>query len=154
MLGRKKLARTSQHPGKTRTLNFYTVEDSLYFVDLPGYGYAKVSKSESAKWGDMVEGYLRNRKTLKLMLLLLDIRHEPNTNDKMLYNWCKHYNLPLTIVATKSDKLKKSQLPKHLAVIRRGLNEEAAPIPFSSLNRDGRNPLWRLIMDSCGLDML
>jgi len=157
MLGRKRLARTSRQPGKTRTINFFTVEDKLYFVDLPGYGYARVSKSESEKWGAMVEGYLQNRPQLKHIFLLLDIRHEPGDNDKMLYEWFQHYNLPFTLVATKSDKLKRSQIAKHTAIIRKTISTpppQAPPIPFSSETRDGRDNLWGIILDSCNLTML
>ncbi|MCL2373537.1 MAG: ribosome biogenesis GTP-binding protein YihA/YsxC [Defluviitaleaceae bacterium] len=157
MLGRKRLARTSRQPGKTRTINFFTVEDKLYFVDLPGYGYARVSKSESEKWGAMVEGYLQNRPQLKHIFLLTDIRHEPGENDKMLYEWFQHYNLPITLVATKSDKLKRSQIAKHTAIIRKTISNPppaAPPIPFSSETRDGRDNLWGIILDSCGLAML
>ncbi|MCL1788597.1 MAG: ribosome biogenesis GTP-binding protein YihA/YsxC [Defluviitaleaceae bacterium] len=154
MLGRKKLARTSQNPGKTRTINFFDVENKLYFVDLPGYGYARISRSESEKWGEMVEGYLQNRPPLKRIFLLVDIRHEPGANDKMLYEWFLHYNLPFTVVATKSDKLKRSQIQKHQAMIRRALGAPEPPIPFSSETKDGRDTLWQLIMDSCGVSML
>jgi len=154
MLGRKRLARTSQNPGKTRTINFFDVEGKLYFVDLPGYGYARVSKSESEKWGEMVEGYLKNRPTLQRIFLLIDIRHEPGANDKMLYEWFAHYGLPFTLVATKSDKLKRSQIQKHTAMIRRALGAQDAPVPFSSETKDGRDNLWSLIMDSCGINMV
>ena len=145
MLGRKSLVRTSQNPGKTRTINFFEVEESWYFVDLPGYGYAKVSKSESQKWGAMVEGYLKDRPPLVALVLLLDIRHEAGSNDKMLYEWCKYYNLPVILVATKSDKLKRSQLQKHTAMIRRGLNAEEQVLPFSSLSKAGREELWEVL---------
>jgi len=148
LLNRKKLARTSQNPGKTRTINFFNVEDKLYFVDLPGYGYAKVSRSESEKWGAMVDGYLKDRPQLKHIFLLMDIRHEPNANDKLIHDWCRHYDIPFTIVATKSDKIKKSQVQKHLAVIRKALEEEAVPLPFSSESWDGRERLWGVI-DNC-----
>ena len=154
MLGRKRLARTSRQPGKTRTINFFHVEQKLYFVDLPGYGYARISKSESAKWGDMVEGYLKNRPQLKRIFLLLDIRHEPGSNDIMLHEWFKHYGLPFTAIATKSDKLNRSQLPKHLAIIRRKLELPEPPIPFSSETRQSRDTIWSLILDNCGIDVL
>jgi len=154
MLGRKRLARTSRQPGKTRTINFFTVEDKFYFVDLPGYGYAKVSKSESATWGKMVEGYLKNRPPLKRIFLLLDIRHEPGANDKMLFDWFNHYNLPFTLVATKSDKLSRNQVPKHLTIIKRSLSVSEPPIPFSSESKSGRDDLWALIMDSVSMDMV
>ena len=154
MLGRKRLARTSGTPGKTRTINFFHIESKLYFVDLPGYGYARISKSESEKWGAMVESYLKARPQLKRIFLLVDIRHEPGDNDKMLYEWFEHYNLPFTLVATKSDKLKRSQVQKHLGIIRRNLGAPEPPIPFSAETRDTREQLWSLILDSCGMDML
>jgi len=154
MLGRKRLARTSRQPGKTRTINFFHVEKKLYFVDLPGYGYARVSKSESEKWGEMVEGYLKNRPQLKRIFLLLDIRHEPGKNDLMLYEWFKHYELPFTAIATKSDKITRNQLQKHLAVIRRTLGADEPPIPFSSETNQNRDTLWSIIMDNCGIDVL
>jgi len=154
MLGRKRLARTSRQPGKTRTINFFHVEKKLYFVDLPGYGYARISKSESEKWGEMVEGYLKNRPQLKRIFLLLDIRHEPGANDKMLYEWFQHYNLPFTAIATKSDKISRAQLQKHLAIIRRALGTQEPPIPFSSETRQNRDTLWSLILDNCGIDVL
>ena len=148
MLGRKSLVRTSQSPGKTRTINFFEVEDDWYFVDLPGYGYAKVSRSETEKWGAMIEGYLKNRPQLAALVLLLDIRHEPTANDKMLYEWCRYYELPLVLVATKSDKIKRSQLQKQLAILKRGMggaDVTEAIIPFSSFDRTGREELWRVL---------
>ena len=156
MLNRKALARASKQPGKTRTINFYettpltTPEVSLYVVDLPGYGFAKISKSESAKWGAMVEGYLKDRPTLKRVFLLMDIRHEPNANDRMLYDWCLYYHLPVTLIATKSDKIKKSQLQKQLAMIRRALSAPEPPMPFSSESKDGREALWAFILSELG----
>jgi len=145
MVNRKSLVRTSQSPGKTRTINFFEVEEEWYFVDLPGYGYAKVSRSVSESWGKMVEGYLKDRPQIVAIVLLLDIRHEPNSNDKMLYDWCKHYSLPTVLVATKSDKIKRSQLQKHTAMIRRGLNAKEQVFPFSSHTRAGREELWGLL---------
>jgi len=153
MLGRKKLARTSRQPGKTRTINFFSVEDKLYFVDLPGYGYAKVSKTEQEKWGGMVEGYLKNRTVLKRIFILVDIRHEPTAGDRMIYDWCMHYGLPFSVVATKCDKLSRNQTAKQVGSLRRGLGT-ADVIPFSGETRQGRNDLWALIMDSCGIDVL
>ena len=154
VLGRKSLARTSGTPGKTRTINFYEVERKLYFVDLPGYGYAKVSKSESAKWGSMVEGYLKGRKELKAVLLLVDIRHEVGPNDLMLYDWFLHYGIKSVVVATKSDKLNRSRLQKHLLMIQKGFGLDIPPIPFSSKSKDGRDTLWACIMDTMGQDVL
>ena len=145
MINRKSLVRTSQNPGKTRTINFFEVEQDWYFVDLPGYGYARVSRSESEKWGEMIEGYLKNRPQMAAIVLLLDIRHEPNSNDKMLYDWCCHYKLPVILVATKSDKLKRSQVQKHTAIIRRGLGAKEPVLPFSSLTRAGREELWGIL---------
>ena len=145
MLGRKALVRTSGSPGKTRTINFFEVEQDWYFVDLPGYGYAKVSRQESEKWGSMIEGYLKDRNQLLGLVLLLDIRHEPNNNDKMLYEWCKHYELPVILVATKSDKLKRSQIQKHTAMIRRALDAKEEVLPFSSLDRTGRERIWAVL---------
>jgi len=145
MVNRKSLVRTSSSPGKTRTINFFEVEEEWYFVDLPGYGYAKVARSVSESWGAMVEGYLKDRPQMCAIVLLLDIRHEPNSNDKMLYDWCKHYKLPTILIATKSDKLKRSQLQKHTAMIRRGLGAAEQVMPFSSHTRAGREELWDLL---------
>ncbi|MCL2189681.1 MAG: ribosome biogenesis GTP-binding protein YihA/YsxC [Defluviitaleaceae bacterium] len=154
MLGRKKLARTSRQPGKTRTINFFSVEEKLYFVDLPGYGYAKVSKVEQEKWGGMVEGYLRDRAPLKRIFLLMDIRHEPSAGDRMIYEWCVHYTLPFTVIATKADKITRNQMPRHLSIMKKALGSDAPPIPFSAETRQGRDELWALILDSCGLGVL
>jgi len=154
LLGRKKLARTSRQPGKTRTINFFTVENKLYFVDLPGYGYAKVSKAEQEKWAPMVEGYLQNRAPLKRIFLLMDIRHEPSAHDRMIYDWVQHYRLPYTLIATKADKITRNQLPRHLSILRKSLNEAAPPIPFSAETRQGRDELWQVILDSIGMDVL
>ncbi len=147
MVNRKSLARTSQNPGKTRTINFYNVENIVHFVDLPGYGYARASKEEIAKWGKMIEEYLLERPQLKSIILLIDIRHEPSGNDKMMYDWLKHYGYKIIIVTTKSDKLKRSQINKHTAMISKSLNisKEDILIPFSSESRDGRDKLWEII---------
>lgn len=153
MINRKSLARTSGSPGKTRTINFYNVENSLMFVDLPGYGYAKISKSEKEKWGAMIENYLIKREFLRGIILLIDIRHEPGENDKMMYEWLKHYGHKIIIVATKSDKLKRSQINKHISVIMKtlGLLKEDIIIPFSSENKSGKNELWKIIEEVAGL---
>ncbi len=147
MVNRKSLARTSQSPGKTRTINFYNVENILHFVDLPGYGYARAAKSEIAKWGKMIEEYLLERPQLKSIILLIDIRHEPSQNDKIMYDWLKHYGYKIIIVLTKSDKLKRSQINKHLSIISKSLelDKEDILLPFSSENRDGRDNLWNII---------
>lgn len=154
LLGRKRLARTSRQPGKTRTINFFHVEHKLYFTDLPGYGYAKVSKTEQATWGKMVESYLKARPQLKRIFLLIDIRHEPGANDKMLYDWIQHYDLPFTIIATKSDKIPRSQLQKHCGIIRRSLSAPEPPLPFSSETKQNREELWRIILDAAGIEEL
>jgi len=149
MVYRKAIARTSSTPGKTRTINFYNVEDKLYFVDLPGYGYAKTSKSESAKWGKMIEGYLHKRETLKRVVLLLDIRHEPSDNDRIMYEWLRHYRKEIIIAATKADKLGKQQVQKQIAVIKKALDlPDNAIIPFSGVTKNGRDELWGVIEDS------
>lgn len=147
MVNRKSLARTSQNPGKTRTINFYNIENLFYFVDLPGYGYAKAPKTEIVKWGKMIESYLLKRNELKAIIMLVDIRHDPSENDKMMYDWLKHYGHKIILVATKSDKLKRSQVNKYLSNIRKGLNleNEDKVIPFSSLKRIGIEELWNII---------
>ncbi|MFV0502877.1 MAG: ribosome biogenesis GTP-binding protein YihA/YsxC [Lachnospirales bacterium] len=149
MLNRKALARTSGQPGKTRTINFYNLEEQLYFVDLPGYGYAKISKSESEKWGKMIERYLLNRDTLKAIMLLIDIRHEVGQNDKQMFKWLSYYEKDIIIIATKADKIKRSQLPKHLKMLRTGLKLENTYniIPFSSLGKTGIEEVWSKIDD-------
>lgn len=149
MINRKALARTSGTPGKTRTINFYNVEDKLYFVDLPGYGYAKASKEESRKWGAFIEIYLKKRKQLKQIVLLVDIRHEPSENDKIMAEWLKHYGHSLLVTATKADKIKRSQLKKHISVIREGLQltDNEILLPFSSSTKQGRQELWGYLYD-------
>lgn len=144
ILGRKALARTSSQPGKTRTINFYGVNDMMYVVDLPGYGYAKVPKSEVAKWGMMMEDYLQKRKELRAIILLIDIRHEPGKNDIMMYEWLKHFGFDIIIAATKSDKINRSQIQKHLSVIRKTLKltSEDVLIPFSGEKKTGVEELW------------
>lgn len=147
MVNRKSLARTSQNPGKTRTINFYNVENIVHFVDLPGYGYARAAKSEIAKWGKMIEEYLLERSQLKSIILLIDIRHEPSDNDKIMYDWLKHYGYKIIIVTTKSDKLKRSQINKHISIISKSLqlDKEDLLVPFSSETKDGRERLWDII---------
>jgi GTP-binding protein len=147
MINRKALARTSQNPGKTRTINFYYVEDQLYFVDLPGYGYAKISRSESQKWGKMIEDYLLKREQLAAIILLIDIRHEPGANDKLMYEWLKHYNHDIIIAATKADKINRSQVQKHISIIKKALDLPAGDVilPFSSETKQGKDELWALI---------
>ncbi|MCI8294924.1 MAG: YihA family ribosome biogenesis GTP-binding protein [Lachnospiraceae bacterium] len=147
MLGRKSLARTSSQPGKTQTINFYHINQSFYFVDLPGYGYAKASVEVKAKWGKMVERYLKGSKMLEMVFLLIDIRHEPSENDKIMYDWIVYNGYRPVIVATKVDKLKRSQVPKHVKMVREGLGMEKEDllIPFSAETKQGREELWELI---------
>lgn len=154
MINRKALARTSQNPGKTRTINFYNVENKLYFVDLPGYGYARAPKSEIAKWGKMIEDYLIKRESLKAIIMLVDIRHEPGENDRMMYDWLKHYGHRIIVVATKSDKLNRSQIPKHKKMLSAafGLEKEDILIPFSSEKKSGKEELWAVIEEVTGLN--
>ncbi len=147
ILNRKSLARTSSQPGKTRTINFYNVNDSIYIVDLPGYGYAKASKTDIQKWSVMIEKYLQKRECLSGIILLIDIRHEPSKNDIMMYNWLKHYGYDIIIAATKSDKLNRSQIPKHLSIIKKTLNlsPEDKLIAFSGTAKTGVTELWEEI---------
>lgn len=147
MLNRRALARTSSQPGKTQTINFYSVQDTFMFVDLPGYGYAKVSKSERERWGKLIEGYLEKREHLQKIILLIDIRHEVGSNDKMMYDWIKHYHNEVVVVATKLDKIKRSQVQKQLSVIRKGLGLSGTDklIAFSSETKQGKEELWKVI---------
>ncbi len=147
LLNRRALARTSSQPGKTQTINFYSVQDTYMFVDLPGYGYAKVSKSERERWGKLIEGYLEKRENLQKIILLIDIRHEVGANDKMMYDWISHYHNEVIVVATKMDKIKRSQVQKHLAMIRKGLGlmPQDKLIGFSSETKQGKEELWKII---------
>ncbi len=147
LMNRKAYARTSAQPGKTQTINYYNINEEIYFVDLPGYGYAKVSKSMSEKWGKLIEDYLHQSKQLKLVFLLVDIRHEPSANDKIMYNWIVNHGFYPTIIATKLDKIKKSQVQKHIKMIRQGLDvvENTPIIPYSALTKQGRDEIWELL---------
>ena len=147
LLNRRALARTSSQPGKTQTINFYNVNDDLYFVDLPGYGYAKVSVEVKAKWGKMIEFYLKKSKMLKCIFLLIDIRHDPSANDKLMYDWIVSNGYKPVIIATKLDKLKRSQIQKHVKMVREGLGlaKEDILIPFSAETKQGRDEIWALI---------
>ena len=149
---KRKIARTSQSPGKTRTINFYNLttkaEEEHYeltFVDLPGYGYAKVSRSESIKWGPMIEAYLKEREELKSIFLLLDIRHEPTKNDIEMFNWFNYFGHNIIIIATKLDKIKRSQIQKHLKIIKTALNFKGDILTFSSLEKKGDEEVWQKI---------
>ena len=147
LLNRKSLARTSSQPGKTQTINFYNINDALYFVDLPGYGYAKVSKDVQEKWGVMIENYLQTSKQLKAVFLLIDIRHEPSANDKNMYEWVVYNGYDPIIIATKLDKIKRSQIQKQLKLIRQGLNVKPGTVilPFSAQTKQGRDEIWAMI---------
>ncbi|MBC8542022.1 ribosome biogenesis GTP-binding protein YihA/YsxC [Bianquea renquensis] len=144
LVGRKALARTSSAPGKTRTINFYNVEDLLYFVDLPGYGYAKASKQEQERWGKVIESYLTRRSQLKLLLFLVDIRHEPGANDRQMMEWIRYYQFDPIIIGTKSDKIKRSQIQRQVAVLAKslGVEDRSRIIPFSALDKSGRDAVW------------
>ena len=154
LMNRKSYARISATPGKTQTINFYNINDEMYLVDLPGYGYAKASHSEIEKWGKIIEDYLTKRESLKAIIMLVDIRHEPGANDLMMYDWLKHYNHKIIIVATKSDKLKRSQLQKHVAMLKKGFNlqKEDIILPFSSETKSGRDELWKIIEGICEIE--
>lgn len=147
LMNRKSYARTSQQPGKTQTINFYNINELLYFVDLPGYGYAKVSQDTVKKWGKMIDGYLHQSKVLRLVFLLVDIRHKPNQNDIQMYEWCVNYGFNPIIIATKSDKIKRSQLQKQIKQIEDALQvvDGTPVIPFSALNKSGRDEIWEYI---------
>ena len=147
LMNRKALARTSATPGKTQTINFYNVNDIMYLVDLPGYGYAKVSEAEKVKWGQLIERYLNTSKQLKAVFLLIDIRHEPSANDKMMYDWIIEQGYNPIIIATKLDKLKRSQLQKHVKMIKEGLQlvPGTVVIPFSAETKQGREEIWELM---------
>ncbi|WP_159559603.1 ribosome biogenesis GTP-binding protein YihA/YsxC [Streptococcus halichoeri] len=150
LLGRKNLARTSSKPGKTQLLNFFNIDDKLRFVDVPGYGYAKVSKTERAKWGRMIEEYLTTRDNLRAVVSLVDLRHEPTKDDIQMYQFLKYYEIPVIIVATKADKVPRGKWNKHQAVIQKAL--QFAPtdqfIIFSSVNRVGLDEAWDAILAS------
>ncbi len=147
LLNRKSFARTSAQPGKTQTINFYNINDFMYCVDLPGYGFAKVSKDVQAKWGKMIENYLNKSNMLKAVFLLIDIRHEPSINDRNMYDWIVHNGYNPIIIATKLDKINRSQVQKHVKMIKEGLNVEKGTIviPFSSLSKQGREEIWEVI---------
>lgn len=147
LMNRKSLARTSAQPGKTQTINFYNINSELYFVDLPGYGYAKVSKTEKEKWGKMIERYLHTSKKLKAIFLLIDIRHEPGTNDKEMYDWIVRNGYEPIIIATKFDKINRSQKDKCLKIIRNslGLKSDYPIIPFSAVSKQGREEIYETI---------
>ncbi|MFT9849826.1 ribosome biogenesis GTP-binding protein YihA/YsxC [Aneurinibacillus sp. REN35] len=147
MINRKNLARTSSKPGKTQTLNYYLINKDLYFVDLPGYGYAKVSKTEKAKWGPMMEEYLRSRTQLKAVLHVVDIRHQPTKDDQGMFEYLKHYDIPIIVVATKADKVPRGKWQKHMKEIRTalGMEKEDTMILFSAETGMGKDEAWSAI---------
>lgn len=147
LMNRKSFARISATPGKTQTINFYNINEELYLVDLPGYGYAKVSEKEKEQWGHLIERYLHGSEQLKAVFLLIDIRHDPSANDKLMYDWIVHQGYEPIIIATKLDKLKRSQVAKHVKMVRQGLNllPGTLVIPYSSVTKQGRDEIWNLI---------
>ncbi|MGX8175976.1 ribosome biogenesis GTP-binding protein YihA/YsxC [Exiguobacterium artemiae] len=147
LVQRKALARTSSKPGKTQTLNFFNINDEVMFVDVPGYGYAKVSKTEREAWGKMMEKYFTTREILKGVVLLVDIRHEPSADDVIMYDFLKYYDLSVIVVATKLDKIKRSQRDKHIAAVKRKLQFDGQDtfIPFSSETGEGVDAAWEAI---------
>ena len=147
LMNRKSYARISATPGKTQTINFYNINEEMYLVDLPGYGYAKVSEKEKVQWGKLIERYLNGSTQLKAIFLLIDIRHEPSANDKMMYSWIVEQGFQPIIIATKLDKLKRSQIQKHVKMVREGLDLVPGTkiIPFSSTTKQGRDEIWELI---------
>lgn len=147
LMNRKSYARTSSQPGKTQTINFYNINDSMYLVDLPGYGYAKVSEQEKIKWGQLIERYLHSSAQLKAVFLLIDIRHAPSENDRIMYQWIVDQGFHPIIIATKLDKIKRSQVQKQMKVLREGLKliPGTTIIPFSSQTKQGRDEIWDMV---------
>ena len=147
LMNRKSLARTSAQPGKTQTVNFYKINGQLYLVDLPGYGYARAAVEVKEKWGKMIERYLKNSKMLKAVFLLVDIRHEPSQNDRTMFDWVIYNGFRPVVIATKLDKINRSQVQKHVKMIRTGLEMEKEDIliPFSSQTKQGRDEIWQLM---------
>jgi len=147
LVNRKKLARTSSAPGKTQTINFYKINKEFNLVDLPGYGYAKVSKSSRQAWSKIIETYLTSRENLAEIIQLIDIRHKPTTQDKQMYQWIKHYGFGNIVVANKLDKITRNERQKQISVIRKelGMEKEDLLIPVSSINREGKEELWEAI---------
>lgn len=147
LMNRKSYARTSSQPGKTQTINYYNINDRIFFVDLPGYGYATASQSVKVKWGKMIEDYLHQSRQLKAVFLLIDIRHDPSANDKTMYDWILHNGYKPIIIATKLDKINRSQIQKHIKMVRLGLDVEkdTVVIPFSAVSKQGREEIYALI---------
>ncbi|SEM01565.1 ribosome biogenesis GTP-binding protein YihA/YsxC [Paenibacillus sp. OK003] len=153
LINRKNLARTSSTPGKTQQLNYYKINQDLYFVDFPGYGYAKVSKEQRFAWGKMMEKYLLGREELKLVMQMVDMRHEPSKDDMMMNEWLRHHGLPLVVVATKMDKIPKTRRAKHIKVIKEALDLRPGDlfVPFSSEEGLGKEELWEIITRFAGI---
>ena len=153
LMNRKAYARISAKPGKTQTINFYNINEAVYLVDLPGYGYAKVSEQEKIQWGQLIERYLHGSKQLKAVFLLIDIRHDPSANDKMMYDWIVAQGYNPIIIATKLDKIKRSQIQKPVKPINEGLKPQPGTvvIPFSAETKQGREEIWELAEEVCSL---
>ena len=153
LMNRKSFARISATPGKTQTINFYNINEEIYLVDLPGYGYAKVSEKEKIQWGKLIERYLQNSKQLRAVFLLIDIRHAPSANDKTMYEWIAANGYRPVIIATKLDKIKRSQKDKQLKLIREGLSvlPGTVIIPFSSVSKQGRDEIWSYVEEVLGV---
>lgn len=153
LMNRKAYARISAKPGKTQTINFYNINEAVYLVDLPGYGYAKVSEQETIQWGQLIERYLHGSKQLKAVFLLIDIRHDPSANDKMMYDWIVAQGYNPIIIATKLDKIKRSQIQKQVKAIKEGLKLQPGTvvIPFSAETKQGREEIWELAEEVCSL---
>lgn len=147
LMNRKNLARTSAQPGKTQTINYYNINDALYFVDLPGYGYARANEKVKAQWGKMIEDYLHKSKQLRYVFLLIDIRHEPGNNDVIMYDWIKRHGYQPIIIATKLDKINRSQVQKQVKLIRTKLSadKDCVVIPFSATTKQGREEIYELL---------
>ena len=153
LMNRKAYARISAKPGKMQTINFYNINEAVYLVDLPGYGYAKVSEQEKIQWGQLIERYLHGSKQLKAVFLLIDIRHDPSANDKMMYDWIVAQGYNPIIIATKLDKIKRSQIQKQVKAIKEGLKLQPGTvvIPFSAETKQGREEIWELAEEVCSL---
>lgn len=147
MIGRKNMARTSQQPGKTQTLNFYNIDEQLIFVDVPGYGYAKVSKVQREKFGKMIEEYITQRENLKLVIQLVDLRHQPTEDDVLMYNYLKHFDIPTLVICTKEDKIAKGKVQKHIKRIKGKLELESGDniISYSSIKNSKQQEIWNFI---------
>ncbi|EDO1252910.1 YihA family ribosome biogenesis GTP-binding protein [Listeria monocytogenes] len=152
MIRRKSMARISQKPGKTQTLNFYKIEEALFFVDVPGYGFAKVSKTEREKWGVMIETYITSREQLRGVIQIVDLRHKPTEDDRMMYEFLKYYDIPVIVVATKADKIPRSKWQKNAKIVRETLDFDPDDkfVLFSSETKMGKDEAWQFIKE--GMD--